>query len=150
MKTPNGSVALTGKRVEDAAIAFVLDFERAAGRVPRDSRDRGAPADVESDGRIIEVKAFGRSARTDGFLWLEERQFDEARNSAERFFIYVVENVAQGDQRKFELRIIGGELLQRLLDAARPQRSYIVPLRTADYDALRLESPTKTGIQSRP
>ena len=43
------------KQVEDAAISFVMDYERSRGRTPRDSRYRGAPADVESSGRIIEV-----------------------------------------------------------------------------------------------
>lgn len=131
---------LSGKAVENAAVAFVIEYERGAGRAPRDTRGRGAPADVESDGRIIEVKAFGRSARTDGFLWLEERQYDEARRAPQHFYLYVVENVAQGDPAKFELRIVGGETLQRLLDAAKPQRTYIVPLRSAEYDGLAKET----------
>src|SRR6266508_2163510 len=93
---------------------------------------------VESDGRIIEVKAFGRSARSEGFLWLEERQFQAARAQPDRFLLYLVENVAQGTPEYFELRVIGGDVLQRLLDAAKPQSSYILPLRAGDYDALPL------------
>ena len=54
---------LTSNRaVEDAAIAWVMDLERAAGREPRDTRYRGAPGDIESTPRIIEVKAAGPQA----------------------------------------------------------------------------------------
>jgi Protein NO VEIN, C-terminal len=83
------------KAIEDAAISWVMELERDAGRQPRDARYRGAPADIESPPRIIEVKAFGKSNR--GYdLWLETCQVDEARENAD-FFVYVVENVAQGD-----------------------------------------------------
>jgi hypothetical protein len=65
---------LVGNRaVEDAAIAWVMEFERAAGRNPRDTRHRGAAADIESPPRLIEVKAFGKTNRGFG-LWLETRQ----------------------------------------------------------------------------
>ena len=66
----------TNRAKEDAAIAWVLELERHAGREPRDTRHRGAPADIESDDRIIEVKAVGKRARGE-FLWLEARQVDE-------------------------------------------------------------------------
>jgi len=54
----------SNKAVEDAAIAFVLDYERQQGRSARDTRGQRQPADVSSDGRIIAVKAYGRSARS--------------------------------------------------------------------------------------
>ena len=66
------------KAIENAAIAWVMELERAAGREPRDTRHKGAPADVESGERIIEVKAFGRSCRGED-LWLEVRRVGEAR-----------------------------------------------------------------------
>jgi hypothetical protein len=69
------------KKIEDAAIAFVIDLEQRAGRVARDTRHRGAAADVESGGRIIEVKAFGGWLRTQGALLLEARQIDEAKRN---------------------------------------------------------------------
>jgi hypothetical protein len=99
------------KAIEDAAIARVIELERAAGREARDTRYRGAPGDVESDDRIIEVKAFGKSNRGFG-LWLETRQVDEARQNP-NFYVYVVENVRQGDSSKFTLKVLGGERLQR-------------------------------------
>jgi hypothetical protein len=57
----------------------VGDAARARHRAePHDTRFAGAPADIESPPRLIEVKAFGKSNR--GFdLWLETRQVDEAR-----------------------------------------------------------------------
>jgi hypothetical protein len=48
------------KAIEAAAIEWVMELERAAGREPRDTRFAGAPADVLSPPRVIEVKAFWR------------------------------------------------------------------------------------------
>jgi len=54
-------VAIAGNRaIEQAAIDFVIEQERRQGRTARDMRSHGA-GDLESDGRIIEVKAFGGS-----------------------------------------------------------------------------------------
>ena len=53
----------SNKQVEDAAIAWIMDLERKAGRSPVDTRYRGAPADIESPPRLIEVKAFGTTNR---------------------------------------------------------------------------------------
>jgi len=53
--------------VEDAAIAWVMDLERNAGRQPVDTRFAGARAraDLGSPPRVIEVKASGKSCRGD-------------------------------------------------------------------------------------
>jgi hypothetical protein len=126
---------LTSNRAkEDAAIAWVLERERGAGRVPRDTRYRGAPADVESGDRLIEVKAFGQRARGD-FLWLEPRQVQAAHDAPDRFFVYVVENVTQGDPRHFDLRVFGGERLARLLRRAKERHYFEVSLPVAEYDS---------------
>jgi hypothetical protein len=127
--------------IEDAAIAWVLELERAAGRDPRDTRDRGAPADIESPPRTIEVKAFGRSNRGFG-LWLETNQVQQARANP-HFFVYVVENVRQGDPEQFTLKVIGGNHLSRLLDRARERRYFEVPWPVADYDS----SPTTVDAE---
>lgn len=121
------------KAVEDAAIAWVIDLERAAGREPRDGRATGSPADIESPPRVIEVKAFGTSNR--GFeLWMETRQVDAARRNPS-FYVYVVENVRQGDPSQFTLKVLGGQRLARLLQRARERRYYTVPWPVADYDS---------------
>ena len=127
------------KAVEDAAIAFVIDHERRSGRVARDTRGRGAAADVESDDRIIEVKAAGGSARG-ADLWLETRQVDEARRNP-NFHLYVVDNVRQGDPGVFGLVDLHGEVLNRLLERAKEQRYYAVPFPVSVYDDNREMPP---------
>ena len=121
--------------VEAAAIQWVLAHERAKGREARDARHRGEAADVISEGRVIEVKAYGGSARGSD-LWLEVRQVEEAKGNPE-FHVYVVENIRQGDPTRFRLIDLHGETLARLLDRAKEQRYYTVPFPVAVYDAER-------------
>src|SRR3970040_885991 len=107
----------TNHQVESAALAYVMQYERAAGRSPRDTRySSGAGADIDSPPRLIEVKAFGKSARG-GFLWMETRQFEEARRNS-NFYVYVVENVRQGNPSLFTLRVLDNIHLVRLLEKA--------------------------------
>jgi hypothetical protein len=121
------------KAVENAAVAWVIELERAAGRHPVDTRHIAtAPGDIESPPRTIEVKAAGRSSRGSD-LWLETRQVDAARQDS-NFYVYLVENVLQGDPTRFSLKVLGGELLARLLSRAKEQRYYTVPLPVKEYD----------------
>ena len=138
------------KAVEDAAIAWVMEIERGAGRNPHDTRHRGAPADIESPPRLIEVKAFGKPNRGFG-LWLETLQVDEARANP-LFFIHVVENVRQGDPDRFTLKVLGGERLTRLLERARERRYYEMPWPVADYDTApsRLDEEKRTEQRRAP
>jgi Domain of unknown function (DUF3883) len=104
----------TNKVKEDAVIAWVMELERANGRQPQDTRYNNAPADIESPPRLIEVKAFGTTTR--GYdLPMEVRQIKEARCNP-NFYVYVVENVGQGNPAEFTLRVLGGPRLQRLLE----------------------------------
>ena len=81
---------------------------------------------------MIEVKAFGTSNR--GYdLWLETRQVDEAHKNT-CLYVYVVENVRQGDPALFTLRVLGGARLQHLLTHAKQQHYFTVPWPVADYD----------------
>jgi hypothetical protein len=121
------------KGIEDAAILWVMDLERLAGRAPTDTRYRGAPADIESPPRVIEVKAVSKASARGEALALEGRQVEEARRNP-NFYLYVVENVRQGDPREFSLRILHGERLMRLIDRAKPWGTYSVPFPVADYD----------------
>lgn len=127
----------SNKAVEDAAIAWVIEYERGRGREAHDARYTGAAGDVQSDGRVIEVKAFGKSNRGFG-LWLETRQVEEARSNPS-FFVYVIENVRQGDPSAFTLKILGGDRLRRLLEKARERRYFEVPWPVADYDTPHVE-----------
>lgn len=65
---------------------------------------------------------------------LEVRQVREARRNSE-FYVYVVENVRQGDPAQFTLKVLGGQRLARLLERAKEQRYYTVPWPVSDYDA---------------
>lgn len=122
------------KAIEEAAVAYLMDLERQAGRVPIDRRYAASyPADIESVPRVIEVKAIGGSQRG-WFLPLEVAQVKEARRNPD-FYVYVVDNVAQGDPDQFGLRVLGGDLLQRLLTSAKERRYYEVPFPVAEYDA---------------
>ncbi|MEV4619852.1 DUF3883 domain-containing protein [Asanoa sp. NPDC049573] len=132
---------LTGNRtVEDAAIAFVVRWEAEHGRTARDIRGTGAAADVAGSERVIEVKAYGQSARGQD-LWLEPRQRSEAAVNP-RFWLYVVENVRQGNPAHFRLLQIGGEDLRRLMERAVERRYFTVPWPVAVYDALAAHPPT--------
>ena len=107
------------RAIENAAIAFVTaEYERRAGREPQDTcGNPQAPADLVSPPQLIEVNAYGNSARG-GDLWLAPNQMAAAQAGSE-FYIYVVENVRQGDPQHLTLRILGGERLQALLEKAK-------------------------------
>lgn len=125
---------LVGNRAtENAAIEYVIAFEAAHDRTAVDTRGKNAPADVESSGRTIEVKAYGGSARGQD-LWLEARQV-AAAESRQDFWVYVVDNVRQGDPAHFGIRLLGGELLARLVARKRVQTTYIVPFPVGAYDS---------------
>src|SRR5258708_16406023 len=81
--------------------------------------------------RVIEVKAFGKSTRGND-LWLEPRQVERALANP-NFYVYVVENVRQGDCARFTLRVLGGDRLKWLLVRAKEQHYYTVPCPLADY-----------------
>ena len=132
---PLDAAPLVGnKAIEGAAIAFVMGLERAAGRNPVDRRYEAAfAADIESLPRIIEVKAVGGSQRG-WFLPLEVPQVNAARTNPD-FFVYIVDNVRQGDPAKFGLKVLGGERLARLLEKAKERRFFEVPVPVAEYDS---------------
>lgn len=126
----------SNREIENAAVAWVLSLERAAGREPVDVRNVRSAGDVLSPPRTIEVKAVGKSAR--GFdLPLEVPQLEAARSDP-NFYLYVVDNVRQGDPAQFRLRVLGGDRLQRLLLRVKEQRYYAMPWPVADYDSCPL------------
>jgi hypothetical protein len=94
---------LANAETERAGIEYVVKLERDAGRQPEDVHVRGFPFDVSSPPRKIEVKAFGGSARG-AAIPLEDRQVKAAREDPENFYVYVVDNIAAGDQAKIAVR----------------------------------------------
>lgn len=127
------SPRMTNRQVEDAGVRAVVEHEGRAGREARDARDTGAAADLVSGDRVIEVKAFGGSARGQD-LWLEPRQVEEA-DANPSFWLNVVEHVRDGADATTVLEI-GGEQLSSLLSRKREHRYFTVPLPVALYDEL--------------
>lgn len=125
---------LSGNRViETAALMWVMELERAASREPRDRRsERGFPGDLESPPRTIEIKAVGGDARG-ADLPLEESQINAAAGD-HHFFLYLVDNVAQGNPEHFRLRIFGGDQLQRLIRSVRRKVYYELPVPVREFD----------------
>ncbi len=115
------------RAVEDAAIAFVLEQEAAAGRLARDVRAERTPGDVVSGDRIVEVRVSAAPVRGQD-VWLEPSLYEAARAHPGRFWLYVVETAGQGDPAGFRLLRLGGEPLQRMLDQATKHRFYAVPV----------------------
>jgi hypothetical protein len=122
--------------VERIAIEHVMGLERVAGRQPEDVHlDRRFAYDIASPPRKIEVKAFGGSARG-AALPLEDRQVQAAREDPRNFYVYVVDNVADGE-RAITIRVLHGDALQEMLDRATPQITYWPTFRTSDYDEIK-------------
>ena len=129
------------KAVEDAAIDWVMALEREAGRQPIDRRhDPGFAADIASPPRTIEVKAVGKDQRG-WFVPIETRQYEAALSNAD-FFLYVIDNITQGDKSAFRLKVFGGETLKRLLGNAKKREYYEMPIPVAEFDA----APGKEAI----
>lgn len=125
---------VSNRAIEDAAIRYVMDLERRAGRVPADLRNApDFPGDISSPPRTIEVKAVGRDQRG-WFVPLETRQF-EAANADPDFYLYVVDNIRQGDPTSFRLKVFAGEQLHRLLTGARRRAYYEMPIPVGEFDA---------------
>ncbi len=121
--------------VEEAAIDFVIAAEAVEGRSARDARwEPGVPTDVVSDDRLIEVKAYGGSARGHD-LWLEPAQVAAALAAPERFWLYVVDNVSQGDAKQFRLLRLGGDEWANMLAGRKERRYFEIPFPVGAYDA---------------
>jgi hypothetical protein len=138
---------IVGNRAtETAAVLWVMELERKAGRDPIDRRfDSAFPADIESGGRFIEVKAASNNQRKSGFAWLEVSQFEEACRNA-NFYLYLVDNVAQGNPAEFRLRIFAGEQLARLLSRAKERKYFEVPIPVAEFDS----APDAAALRETP
>ena len=102
---------------ERRAIEYVMQLERGQGRQPTDVHHAGAPYDVDSPPRKIEVKAFGGSARG-AAIPIEDRQARAAREDPENFYLHVVDNVSRADEGLMRVRVLHGERLTVIMIAA--------------------------------
>src|ERR1022692_121441 len=73
---------------------------------------------------------------------------EEARSNRD-FYLYVVENVRQGDPALFTLRVLAGDRLLRLLERAKEQRYFTVPWPVARYDSCP-PALTADGLRQTP
>lgn len=143
--------SMTNRQVEDVAIAFVLAREAEAGRTAVDRRgDSGFAADIsatDADGveRIIEVKAYGGSARGTE-LWLEPSQYDSAKQDPQ-FHLYLVENVRAEDPLGIRLLDVRGADLERLMGRAKQRTYYTVPFPVRSFDELTGQSMGRAVIR---
>ena len=121
---------------EDFAIEYVLLLERAAGREPQDTRKTGDPVDIVGPPRLIEVKAFGRSARGQA-VPLEQRQVDALHANPDSFFLYVVENIneARSGLGNPTVLVLDGTKVLAMLATTKPVTTYWPTLRVADYNS---------------
>jgi hypothetical protein len=123
-----------GKAVEAAALLWVMELERIAGRSPVDRRyERAFAGDIWSEPRTIEIKAASGDYRG-WFLPLEPVQLEAAR-SDENFYIYIVDNIGQGDPADFGLRVLHGEQLRRLAAKAVTRTYHEMPVPVKEFDS---------------
>jgi hypothetical protein len=127
--------------IEQVAIEYVMQLERSAGRNPTDVRRAGAPYDVDSPPRKIEVKAFGGSARGEP-IPIEDRQVQAARQDPSSFYLYVVDNVAAASAGMMRVRILHGEALATILGRCKPVLTYWPTLRVSEYDSAETLDPS--------
>ena len=78
-------------------------------------------------------KLFGGVTRGQD-LWLETTQVNAALAETD-FWVYVVENIAQGDPAEFRLAMIGSQRLAALLRRRRERHYIEVPWLVVDYDS---------------
>lgn len=129
---------MTNVEIESIAIKYVMRLEHRARREPQDVRHNGMPYDIFSPPRKIEVKAFGGSARG-AALPLEDSQVQAAKQDPENFYVYVVDNIASGDQTKIAVRMLHGATLSKMIDRATPHITYWPTLRATEYDQINEE-----------
>jgi hypothetical protein len=51
------------------------------------------------------------------------------------FFVYVIDNVREGDPAKFGLKVLGGDWFARLMERAKERRYFEVRVPVAEYDS---------------
>ena len=144
-------ITMSNREVENRAIAYVIAYEKAAGRKAIDTRgDRSAQVDVVSTDpvvgqeRHIEIKAYGGDGRGED-LWLEPAQV-RALEEVPEPHLYVVTNVRSIDPEAIRVLDLAGEQLQAQLRVKKLREYYSVPMPVALYDALREASTTPAGI----
>lgn len=83
---------LIKRKVEEAGMAFVMDYERREGRTPRDVSQEFRGYDIESaspeETRYIEVKSFATTGRVE----MTVHEWQMAERLGDQYWLYIVEN----------------------------------------------------------
>jgi hypothetical protein len=121
------------KAIETAAVLWVMELERAAGREPVDRRfEASFSADIESPPRLIDVKAVGGNQRG-WFVPLEVPQVEEGSPEPK------LPSVRRRQRRAGQLRGIPAQGLWRSTAcpaAHAGERSYFeMPIPVAEFDS---------------
>ncbi|MFG2784783.1 hypothetical protein ACGFY7_44045 [Streptomyces prunicolor] len=67
-------------------------------------------------------------------LALEHRQVAAAQANPERFYLYVVDNLAGLDGAEVGVRVLYGEVLLAMIERSRPQVTHWPTFRAAEHD----------------
>ncbi|OGZ56687.1 MAG: hypothetical protein A3H64_03030 [Candidatus Ryanbacteria bacterium RIFCSPLOWO2_02_FULL_45_11c] len=78
------------KQAEQKAIEIVMEYEKRKGRNPLIVSRRGVGHDIESDGRMIEVKGIGESWLTYTWQSLYKNEVECLNNNPKDFYLYIV------------------------------------------------------------
>jgi hypothetical protein len=93
------------REIKQEAIDLVMDFEKKQGRNPKNVSRTGHGYDIESSGRLIEVK--GMSHPTGDFIMLYKKLFVKLGRGISNYYIYVVFDI----KNKPKLKIIPPEVI---------------------------------------
>lgn len=93
------------REVEQKAMKLVIDFECKQGRKPKDVSHSGCGYDIESSGRLIEVK--GMSHPKGDFIYLYKKLLLKLGKNVSSYYIYVVFDI----KNKPKLKIIPPEVI---------------------------------------
>lgn len=99
-------------KVEQAAVDFVLDYERRNGGNPRDVSKERRGFDIESGNKIIEVK--GRGTEKPPFVEFNQYNFaamQRALKEGKEFWLCIVYNINNGNPKLIKLDVI--EIIKR-------------------------------------
>ena len=121
-----------GRKVEDEAVAWLLPRMPGA----RDTRHLpGAVADLEWEGRQIDIQAYGGLTPRGARVRLEARQYEAAVGNPD-YELWLVENFLAGPEA-IRVTVIAGAQLARLVEKARPRQYMEMAVPVAEFTAAR-------------
>lgn len=99
---------MADKSIEQKAIEIVRRYEIAEGRHPNNVSRKGVGYDLESSGRMIEVKGVSENWKTYTWQSLYPSEVERLDRNAKNFYLYIV----KFDDNKNSLYIIPGDRIK--------------------------------------